>query len=184
MRILLAALLLAAPATAQAKPDPATLAAAKALFEQLGGPAQIKDTAERGLADLRTGAAVERTLARQRGFTMARAQRPQVFDAAFQRIGKIQGDAAEPIFREAVPAIIDAAILSYATHYSAAELRALGEFYRTPAGQALQRSQAKVSRDVNTAFNERIGNKVSAALRLTQTQVADELKRLQPKKAK
>ncbi|WP_185965173.1 DUF2059 domain-containing protein [Glacieibacterium frigidum] len=182
--MVIAALLLAAPAVAQAAPDVATMAAAKALFEQLGGPAQIRQNAERNLAELRTGASLERSLSRQRGFTMARAQRPQDYDAAFARIGKLQADAAEPIIREGVPAVINAAILAYATHYSAAELRGLAEFYRSPLGQAFQRSQGKVTRDAATALNERIIVKVTAALKLLEPQMTAELKRLQPGKAK
>lgn len=180
--IIVALLAVAAPAIAA--PDPAAIAAATALVNQLGIKAQIVDGMNRGIANMRSGAAISQMLSQQPGFDAARAKQPAKFDEVLKKIGVMQANAAQKVVNEQTTAVVNAAIQSYATHYTAAELKGLSDFYRSPLGIALSTKQPKVANDINNATSKFMGAKIQTAMQALGPQIETELKRLQPPAAK
>jgi hypothetical protein len=171
---------LLATATPVLAADPAATAAATALVEQLGIKAQIADGMNRGIANMRSGAAITQLLSQQPGFDAARAKQPAKFDEVLKKIGVMQANAAQKVVNEQLPAVVSAAIQSYATNYTVAELKGLSDFYRSPLGIALQTKQPKVAADINAATGRLMGAKIQAAMQALGPQIDTELKRLQP----
>lgn len=175
--IIVALLATAAPSFAA---DAASTAAATALVEQLGIKAQISEGMNRGVANMRSGAAITAMLSQQPGFEAARAKQPAKFDEVLKKIGAMQANAAQKVVAEQMPAVVNAAIQSYATNYTVAELKGLSEFYRSPLGVALSTKQPKVAADINAATGRLMGAKIQASMQALGPQIDAELKRLQP----
>lgn len=172
------AALLAAPALAA--PDPAALAAARALVAQIDVKGQVTKGMLAIVADMRSGGNITRLLSTQQGFAMARSKQPQKFDDVLKKVGGLQAGAAEKIVLANVGAVADAAVDSYATHYTAAEIKALAEFYKSPLGVTMARKQPLIVADINRATGQIMGAKMQAAMESVKPQIAAELKRLQP----
>jgi uncharacterized protein len=63
-------------------------------------------------------------------------------------------------FQARVSEMLDAAAIVYARNFSADDLRALNEFYKTPAGQRLLQNMPAVSQElitVGTKFGQSVG---------------------------
>lgn len=176
----LAAALLAIAAPAFAAPDAATVAAATALVQQLDVKGQITQGMSRAVADMRSGAAITRLLQPQPGFEQARAKDPAKFNTVLKRIGEMQADAAQKIVNANTQAVVDAAIQSYATNFTAAELKGLADFYRTPLGIAFAAKQPKVSAEISNASGRIMGSKIEAAMQQMAPQIEAQLRTLQP----
>lgn len=176
--VLSVAAMLAGPALAA--PDPAAVAAARVLAQQTDVRGQVSSGMARLIADMRSGNAVTRLLATQPGFAMARSRNPAKFEEVLKRVGALQAGVAEKVVAQQLPAVVEATVQSYATHYTAAELRQLAEFYRSPLGKALSAKQPRVMGDINRATAELIAQRIQASMKNIQPQVEAELKRLQP----
>jgi uncharacterized protein len=176
--ISVALIAVAAPAFAAA--DPAAVTAATALVEQLGVKAQIADGMNRGIANMRSGAMITQMLSQQPGFEAARAKQPAKFDEVLKKAGGMQANAAQKVVNEQLPLVVNAAIQSYATNYTAAELKQLSDFYRSPLGIAYAAKQPKVAAGINDATSKLMGAKIQAAMQALAPQINVELARLQP----
>ena len=175
-----AAALLAIAAPAFAAPDAASVAAATALVQQLDVKGQIVQGMSRAVADMRSGAAITRLLQPQPGFEQARAKDPAKFNAVLKKIGGMQADAAQKVVNANTQAVVDAAIQAYATNFTAAELKGLSDFYRTPLGMAFAAKQPKVSAEISDASSRIMGAKIQAAMQQISPQVEAQLRTLQP----
>lgn len=162
----------AAPAAPVARPvDPAALAAANVLVKQLDVRGQIARSMAQNVQAMRSGAAVRAMLAQQAGFIEAyRANRAR-FDPALQKAGTIQGEIAQRVVTANLDAVVAEAARSYARNFSAAELRGLSDFYRTPLGVALYKRQPQVSAEVGGATGRIIGQKLDAAMQAAAPQL-------------
>ena len=173
-------LLLTAAAPAAAAPDAATLAAARDLVTQLDVRGQIVGSMMRGVAEMRSGAVVTRMLESQPGFAMARSKQPAKFDEVLKKIGGMQAAATEKVVTAQAPAVTQAAVQAYAANYTAAELRQLSAFYKSPLGQALITKQPLIAAQVNTAQGQLMGVQIQQAMQALGPQIQAELKRLAP----
>ena len=160
----------AAPAPA-ATVDPAAIAAARALVQQLDVQGQINRSLTQNVEMMRSGVAMRSMLAQQPGFAQAyTANRPR-FDAALKNAGAIQARIAEKIIRENTPAIVAMAEKAYARNYTAAELQGLAAFFRTPLGQALNTRQPRVTAEIGEASTRIISEKIDAGMKAAAPQL-------------
>ncbi|MCA3254315.1 MAG: DUF2059 domain-containing protein [Alphaproteobacteria bacterium] len=179
----IAALITAAPAAAQTQvPTPAAeaLTAAADLVSALDIKGQMRASMTAQMIDVRSGAALSRALEQNPAFRMARAQNPQKFDEVLQRVGAMQAAATEKVMVEMEPVAIQAAIMSYARHFTAKELRDLAKFYRTPLGQSLRDKQPAVLADSAALTQNQVMPRIAAAMETIVPQVNAELQTLAP----
>ncbi|MEY2885053.1 MAG: hypothetical protein RL490_2777, partial [Pseudomonadota bacterium] len=151
----------AAPAAASA-PSAASVQAAAGLVQLLGVREQLAASMNQNVQMMRSGVAMRSMLAQQPGFVPAYNANKAKFDAALQKAGAIQAGIAEKVIRDNSAAVLNAAVQSYARNYTLAELQALTAFFRTPAGQALNRKQPRISAEISQASARLIGQKLDA----------------------
>ena len=162
----------AAPAAPAAAPvDPARLAAAAQLVDQLGIRGQIERSAAQNVAAMKSGAGMRAMLAQQPGFIQAyQANRPK-FDKALQAAGAIQAEIAQKVIAANLGTVVNEAAKSYARNFSLAELQGLSAFYRTPLGQALYTRQPRVNAEIGAATSQIIGAKLDAAMKANASRI-------------
>lgn len=152
------------PAPPPVKADAATLQAATALVQQLGVKAQLQNQMANTVKQMRSGVVVRAMLAQQPGFVQAYQANKARFDPALQKAGAIQADIAQGVINQNLNGVVTAARDAYARQYTAAELNALLAFYRSPAGQALQKKQGAVQNEIGLQTARLIGAKIDAAM--------------------
>ncbi len=165
MPILLAAVI--AAATAQSAPppvDPAALQAATALVQQLDVKGAVLRNLQRNVAGMRAGLALRNMLAAQPGFVPAYNANKAKFDAALTKAGAIQADIAEKIIRDNSGSIAPGAATAYARNFTAAEIKGLSEFYKTPLGAKLRERSNRVDGEILAFAGQAIGGKIDAAM--------------------
>ncbi|WP_310496381.1 DUF2059 domain-containing protein [Sandarakinorhabdus sp.] len=151
-------------APAQARLDPAAVKAASALVQQLGLKGQIDAQMKQTLGLMRQGVAVRAMLAQQPGFVQAYRANPGRFDPTLKKVGAMQAEIAQKVVIANTPAVVQAAVNSYARQYTVAELNGLAAFYRSPLGVALNRKQPRVLAEIGQATNGILGARIDAAL--------------------
>ncbi len=173
MIMLLAAVVVAGatPAPAAKPVDPAAMAAARALVQQLGIPAQLQKVMTRNVEAMRSGVTIRAMLAQQPGFVPAYQANQAKFDPVLQKAGVIQAEVAEKVMREATPAVIDATVRVYASTYSAAELKGLADFYKTPLGTALWQRDNRLRAQITQASDEIVGARLGPALQANAARI-------------
>lgn len=155
-----------------AKPvDPAALAAATVLVQQLDIRSQIQQGMNRNVEMMRQGVAIRAQLAPQPGFIEAYKANQPKFDAALKKAGGIQAGIAEKAVASSLDAVVAAAAKAYARNYSADELKQLSAFYKTPLGQALFQRQGRVTAEISQASESIIGAKVEAGMKAASPQI-------------
>jgi hypothetical protein len=169
MMNLLAAVVVAASAApaapAPAPIDPARMAAATQLVEQLGIRGQLERSMAQTVAAMKSGAAMRAMLAQQPGFIPAYQANQPKFDKAMQQAGIIQAEIAQKVIAANLGSVVNEAAKSYARNFSLAELQALSAFYRTPAGMALYARQPRVNAEIGNASAQIIGSKIDAGMK-------------------
>ncbi|GGE21485.1 hypothetical protein GCM10011529_30160 [Polymorphobacter glacialis] len=155
----------AAVAQPAAKPvDPAALAAATALVQQLDVRGQISRGMAQNVQAMKSGVALRAMLAQQPGFAQAYQANRAKFDPVLQKAGGIQAEIAQKVINDNINAVVAESARAYARNYTAAELKGLSDFYRSPLGQTFQRSQPQVSAEIGAATGRAIGSKLDAAM--------------------
>jgi hypothetical protein len=178
----LAALLVASPAFAQARPaaapariDPAAQQAAAALVAQLGIKAELQRQMAGTVAQMRSGAVIRAMLAGQPGFIQAYQANKAKFDTTLAKAGAIQADIAQGVINQNLNGVVADATAAYARTFTLAELNGLVAFYRSPLGQSLQKKQPAVANQIARATATRIGQKIDAAMQANQGKLRDAL---------
>lgn len=168
-----------------AKPiDPAAMAAATVLVEQLGVRGQVQRSMDQNVQMMKSGFALRSMLAQQPGFVPAYNANKAKFDAALQKAGAIQAEVAAKVIRDNIGAVVNEAAKAYARNYSAAELKQLSSFYRTPLGQALYTRQGRVSAEISDASARIIGGKIDAGMQAASPRMQAALAPLNPQPPK
>jgi len=176
-----AALLIAATASAQTKPaapariDPAARAAADALVVQLGIRPQLQAQMNSNIAQMKSGAVVRAMLAQQPGFIPAYQANKARFDAALGKAGAIQADVAQKVVTQNLNAVLAEAANAYARTFTVAELNGMLAFYRSPLGQAMQKKQPLVANQIGQATARLIGQKIDSAMQANQGRLREAL---------
>jgi len=164
MTLLAAVVVAAAPAAAASPVDPAALVAANALVIQLDVRGQIGRVMAQNVAAMRSGLAMRAQLAQQPGFVQAYQANKAKFDPVLQKAGAIQAEVAQKVIDANINAVVNESARAYARNYSAAELKGLADFYRSPLGRALYTRQGKVTAEIGQASTQIIGGKLDAAM--------------------
>lgn len=164
-------LLFAVVAAGQPAADPAAMAAATALVQQLDVRGQVQRGMSRNVDMMRQGVTIRAQLAQQPGFMQAYKANQAKFDAAFKKFGTIQGDIAAKAVASSIDSVVAAAVKSYATNFTADELKQLSAFYKTPIGQALLQKQGRVSQDIAQASETIVGEKINAGMKAAEPQL-------------
>jgi len=141
--VLIAVLLLMAPASAQS-PSPDALAAAKELVSIINLPDQFKALIPLVMKSLKPAIVQGRSNADRDYEAMA----PILLDAFEARTGEIS----------------EAAAVIYASNFSADELRTFIAFYKTPAGQKFLQKQPLVAQQTMAA-GQQFGESVAADIK-------------------
>jgi hypothetical protein len=176
-----AALLIAATASAQTKPaapariDPAARAAADALVVQLGIRPQLQAQMNSNIAQMKSGAVVRAMLAQQPGFIPAYQANKARFDVALGKAGAIQADVAQKVVTQNLNAVLAEAANAYARTFTVAELNGMLAFYRSPLGQAMQKKQPLVANQIGQATARLIGQKIDSAMQANQGRLREAL---------
>jgi hypothetical protein len=160
-----------AAASPVAVPDPATIAAARALVQQLDIQGQVNRSLAQNVEQMRSGVALRAMLAQQTGFAQAYSANRARFDAALKSAGAIQARVAEKVIRENAGAIAEMAVTAYARNYSAAEIEGLSAFFKTPLGAALNTRQPRVTADIGAGSTRLIGDKIDAGMKAAAPQL-------------
>lgn len=176
--LFVAVVVASAGAPKPAAADPAALTAARALVQQLGIPTQLQKTMAQNLQMMRSGVMMRSMLAQQPGFVPAYNANKAKFNPVLQKAGGIQAEVAEKVMRDSAPAVIDAAVRVYASNYSAAELKGLSDFYRTPLGLALAERDGKVKAEISQSSGQVMGSKVEAAMQANSARITAALEPL------
>lgn len=116
------------------------------------------------VAAMRSGGAMRAMLAQQPGFVQVYQANKSKVDPVLKKAGAIQAEIAEKVLRDNAPAVVNAAVQSYAGNYTTAELQGLSNFYRTPIGQAFLAKDGKVRAEIGDAGNRIMGAKLQAAM--------------------
>lgn len=169
-----------AAAAAPAPVDPTALAAATVLVQQLDVRGQVMRSMAQTIQVMRSGAAMRSMLAQQPGFIPAYQANKARFDPALQKAGAIQAEIAEKVVRANVDQVVAEAARIYARSFSAAELKGLSDFYRTPLGQALNQRSPRVSAEVSAANGSLIGSKLDTAMQSAAPRIQAALAPLNP----
>ena len=156
-----------AAASPVAVPDPATIAAARALVQQLDIQGQVNRSLAQNVEQMRSGVALRAMLAQQTGFAQAYSANRARFDAALKSAGAIQARVAEKVIRENA----EMAVTAYARNYSAAEIEGLSAFFKTPLGAALNTRQPRVTADIGAGSTRLIGDKIDAGMKAAAPQL-------------
>ena len=170
-----------APQAATAAVDPAALTAATALVQQLDVRADVIKGLEQQIAMTRSGVPLRNQLATQPGFVQAYRANPSRFDAALQKAGAIQADIMAKVLRDNSAAIAPTAAAVYARGFSAAELKQLADFYRTPLGRALYARGPRVNAEILGRTGSAMGPKIAAAMQAAAPRIEAALAPLQAK---
>jgi len=153
------------PTPAPARPvDPAALAAATALVKQLDLRSALARQTSQMVQAMKSGVAIRANLAQQPGFIEAYQANRAKFDPVLRKAGLIQAEIAEKVIRENSEPVIAEAARAYARNYSAAELKGLGDFYRTPLGQSFRAHEQQVTGEVSQATARLIGARIQAGM--------------------
>jgi hypothetical protein len=163
------------PAPPPVRADAATLQAATALITQLGLKAQLQKQMAATVSQMKSGVVVRSMLAQQPGFIPAYQANKAKFDAALQKAGAIQATVAQGVINQNLNSLVTAARDAYARQYTAAELNALIAFYRSPAGQALQKKQGAVQNEIGLQTARLIGAKIDVAMQANASKLRDAL---------
>ncbi len=184
------ALLLASPAIAvvatsapAATVDPAALAAATALVQQLDVRGDMVKGLQQQVELTRSGVALRNQLAAQPGFVQAYRANQAKFDGAFQKAGAIQADIMARVLSENSAGIAATAAAAYARAFSAAELKQLADFYRTPLGQAVYKRSPRINAEILGLTGRAMGPKIAAAMQAAGPRIEAALAPLQAKPA-
>lgn len=167
-------------APAQPAPDAGARAAAQELVRLTNLRGQMQRTMDATMAQMRSGAAFTRVLEANPGFRMARSKNPRKFEEVFKRVGAIQAEVASRVLVEMAPEVERLAVDSYARRFSAAELRGLSAFYRTPLGGKLLREQPGIMADSVTLVQRRLAPRMAQEMQAAAPRIQAELKRLAP----
>jgi hypothetical protein len=164
----------AAPA-ARAAADPAAVAAAGQLVAILGVKPQLQRQMADTVKQMRDGVVIRAMLAQQPGFIPAYQANQARFDPVLKKAGGIQADLAQGVINQNLDAVVRAAVQAYARQYTLAELNGLIAFYRSPAGQAMQRKQGAVGTEIGQATARLIGARIDAAMQANGARLRDAL---------
>lgn len=151
--------------------DPAALAAANVLVQQLDMRSQIEKGMTQNVNMMRQGVAIRAQLAPQPGFIQAYKANQAKFDTALKKAGGIQADIAQKAVASSLDAVVAEAAKAYARNYTADELKQLSAFYKTPLGQALFQRQGRVSAEIAQASETIIGTKIEAGMKAAGPQI-------------
>lgn len=183
MILFLTAVVVAGAAGAKPAPkpiDPAALAAATALVQQLNVRGQVEQSMNQNVQMMKSGVALRAMLAQQPGFIQAYNANKAKFDPALQKAGAIQAEVAAKVIRENTGAVVNAAAKAYARNYTATELKQLSAFYATPLGKALYTRQGRVSAEISQASAQLIGTKIDAGMQAAAPRMQAALAPLNP----
>jgi hypothetical protein len=187
MNLLLAAV---AGVTAAAQPaapppaDPAAVAAAQALVDQMGLAQNLKTNLDKSIAQMRSGVVIRAMIAQQSpNFPQVYQANKASFDAAFAKAGAIQAELAEKVVRENSPIIAKGIVQAYARTYTAAELKGLSDFYKTPLGQSFRTKQPLLEAQIGVASQQLIGGKLNEAMNANKDRISAALAPLNAAKA-
>lgn len=151
--------------------DPAAMTAATALVQQLDVRGQLQASMNQNVQMMRSGAAIRAMLAQQPGFVPAYKANKARFDPALQKAGAIQAEIAAKVIRDNMNLVVAEATRAYARNYSAAELRQLADFYRTPLGRALYQRQGRVAGEISQASARIMGTKIDAGMQASAPRI-------------
>jgi hypothetical protein len=163
------------PRPAQAGLDPAAEAAARELFEASNVRATMRDSNEKIVAQMRSGAALSAFVDQNPQMRMKRATNPQAWDAALARLGAKQAAVMETLLTSIQPEVEARTIQLYAQTFSVAELKGMTAFYRTPLGrQMIEKMPALLSQTMSWMQTE-IPRRLGPAMAQLQPEIQREL---------
>jgi hypothetical protein len=169
----------AQPATRQAAPAAPASGAALAAAGQLVAVMGVNPQLQRQMADtvkqMRDGVVIRAMLAQQPGFVPAYQANRARFDPVLKKAGGIQADLAQGVINQNLDNVVRAATQAYARQYTLAELNGLIAFYRSPAGQAMQKKQGAVGAEIGQATARLIGARIDAAMQANGARLRDAL---------
>jgi hypothetical protein len=163
------------PAPPPVRADAATMQAATTLITQLGLKTQLQNQMAGTVKQMQSGVVVRSMLAQQPGFIPAYQANKAKFDVALKKAGAIQASVAQGVINQNLNNVVTAARDAYARQYTAAELNALIAFYRSPAGQALQKKQGAVQNEIGLQTARLIGAKIDVAMQANAAKLRDAL---------
>jgi len=164
-----------APASSPVALDPAAEAAARELFEVSNIRATMRDSNERTIAQMRSGAALSTSVDQNPQMRMKRASNPQAWDAALARLGAKQAAAMETIMADLQPEVEARTIRLYAENFSVADLKAMTVFYKTPLGKRMIDKMPAVMSQTMSWVQTEIPKRIAPAMAALQPDIQREL---------
>ena len=170
---------LTSPAVAQTA-VPAATAAATALVDLQEARSGAREAQARELAEMRSGAAVARTLERSPVFRAERAKKRPGFEAGLKRIGAAQADAMGQVMAMTRAAERRATIAAYARNFSVDELNAILAFQRSPVGVKVAQMSPTIRRQVAADVQQAVAPRAEPIMRAANRKAETELRALMP----
>jgi len=169
----------ASPAPA-AQPSAAAVAAATTLVDTLNPQANSKAALDQQMSGMRQGNLIRAQLSNNPRFKEKADKNEPAFTAALARMGAQQADALGPIYTEMQGAVRTASIQAYASNFTIEEMNAASNFYRTPVGIKLLRTQPRIAALVNQRVQQQYAPRLQAAQQALAPKMDTELKALFP----
>jgi hypothetical protein len=163
-----------APTTAGAV-DPAALAAARELFDASDIRNTMRESNQKTLAQMRSGAALSAMIDQNPQVKMKRATNPQAWDAALARLGAKQAAIMEKVLTDIQPDVEERTVQLYARTFSAADLKGITAFYRSPLGRRMIAKMPVVMSDTMSWVQSELPKRVGPAMAEFQPEIQREL---------
>jgi hypothetical protein len=155
--------------------DPVAGAAARELFEASNIRATMRDSNEKTIAQMRSGAALSAYVDQNPQMRMKRATNPQAWDAALVRLGTKQAAIMEKLLAELEPEVEERTVRLYARIFSIADLKAITAFYRTPLGARMIEKMPLVLSQTMSWVQAEIPRRIGPAMAQLQPEIQREL---------
>lgn len=183
MLALATALIAAAPLAAQTA-TPASIRVATTLVDLTNPPEIATAQVDSQLKQMRAGVAVRAILSQNPQLKMELAKNQPAVNAGIERVGAAQAETMEPILRDMQKAGREASIDAYARTFTADELNAILEFYRTPHGAKLMKQQRVMATEVGKNVQGQFATRLQTADKSISARLQEELPKMFPQLAK
>lgn len=172
-------IVLAAPVLAQTA-TPQSIKAATALVELTSPAAAANAQIEAQLKQMREGNTVRAILSQSPQLRMELAKNQPATNAGISRVGTAQAETMAPILREMQEAGRKASIDAYAREFTAAELEAILQFYRSPAGAKLLKKQRPMTIEVGKEVQGKFAPRLQTAEKSIAARLESEMPKMFP----
>ena len=165
-------------APAQPPLDPDLKAAAEEVVKLTGVEATNDASLTEQANELRTGSLVQQEVDRSPEMKAARLKSPAQWAPVMKRFGERQADILDEVKVPAEAEFHDRLVRAYATRFTLDELKAVTEFYQSPAGQKLVTTIPPIMAETMGNLQDSIGERMAPRVKALRADFIEAVKPL------